>query len=370
MFAVRTRSTERMVQARIQVRMTPLTKSATKGNPGSRTTPRIGREVEMRIVKVVSILALATVVSAAAVRAQDAPYPSRPVVLVVPFAAGGGVDIMGRTMAAVLSKKLSATFVVENRPGAGGSVASNFVARAAPDGYTLFVGAPGPMTVAPALFPDDKVDPIKQFDPIILFANMPGIVVTRSDLGVSNMRELVTLSKSQPGKLTMASAGTGSILQLMGEFLQDRIGFKWTHVPYKGSSPALAALMAKQVDVLVDVVPTAAPYVRSKDLTAIAVTIPNRSSQLPDVPTMSEAGYGDFNMGSWMALMAPKGTPPEIVTKLNQILNDALATQEMRDNLKTMGAELEGGAPQRVTERLQEELPRWKNIVETAGLRN
>ena len=324
----------------------------------------------MRIVKFVSTLAMATVLSAGAVRAQDAPYPSRPVVLVVPFAAGGGVDIAGRIIAAALSKKLSATFVVENRPGAGGSVASNFVARAAPDGYTLFVGAPGPMTVAPALFPDEKVDPITQFDPIILFANMPGIVVTRNELGVSNMRELVALSKSQPGKLTMASAGSGSILQLMGEYLQDQLGFKWTHVPYKGSSPALAALMAKQVDVMVDVVPTAAPYVRSKDLKAIAVTIPNRSSQLPDVPTLSEAGYQGFNMGSWMALMAPKGTPPEIVTKLNQVLNDALTTQEMQDHLKTMGAEPEGGAPQRVTERLQEELPRWKKIVETAGLRN
>jgi tripartite-type tricarboxylate transporter receptor subunit TctC len=324
----------------------------------------------MRVVKFVSTLAMATVLAAGAVRAQDAPYPSRPVMLVVPFAAGGGVDIMGRTMAAVLSEKLSATFVVENRPGAGGSIASNFVARAAPDGYTLFVGAPGPMTVAPALFPDEKVDPIRQFDPIILFANMPGIVVTRNELGVSNMRELVALSKSQPGKLTMASAGSGSILQLMGEYLQDQLGFKWTHVPYKGSASALSALMAKQVDVMVDVVPTAAPYVRSKDLKAMAVTITNRSSQLPDVPTLSEAGYRGFNMGSWMALMAPKGTPPEIVTKLNQILNDALTTQEMRDHLKTMGAEPEGGAPQRVTERVEEELPRWKKIVETAGLRN
>jgi tripartite-type tricarboxylate transporter receptor subunit TctC len=324
----------------------------------------------MRVVKFVSTFAMATVLAAGAVRAQDAPYPSRPVMLVVPFAAGGGVDIMGRTMAAVLSEKLSATFVVENRPGAGGSIASNFVARAAPDGYTLFVGAPGPMTVAPALFPDEKVDPIRQFDPIILFANMPGIVVTRNELGVSNMRELVALSKSQPGKLTMASAGSGSILQLMGEYLQDQLGFKWTHVPYKGSASALSALMAKQVDVMVDVVPTAAPYVRSKDLKAMAVTITNRSSQLPDVPTLSEAGYRGFNMGSWMALMAPKGTPPEIVTKLNQILNDALTTQEMRDHLKTMGAEPEGGAPQRVTERVEEELPRWKKIVETAGLRN
>jgi tripartite-type tricarboxylate transporter receptor subunit TctC len=183
------------------------------------------------------------------------------------------------------------------------------------------------------------------------------------------MKELAALSKSQPGKLTMASAGSGSVLQLMGEYLQQQLGFKWTHIPYKGSSPALTDLMAKQVDVMVDVVPTAAPFVLSKDVKAIAVTTKNRSTQLPDVPTLTEAGYPGFDMGSWMALMAPKGTPPEIVKKLNEILNEALLTQEMQERLKLMGAEPLGGGPERVTDRLNEELPRWHNIVESAGLK-
>jgi tripartite-type tricarboxylate transporter receptor subunit TctC len=316
-------------------------------------------------------LALLTIamLSAGAVHAQTDSFPSKTVTFVVPFAAGGTVDIMGREMAGILSRKFSTAFIVENRPGGGGSIAYNVVSRAAPDGYTLFVGSAGPMTVAPALFPQAKLDPLKQLDPIILFANTPGIVVARADLNVSNMKELVALSKLKPGKLTMGSAGSGSVLQLMGEYLQERLGFKWTHVPYKGSSPALADLMAKQIDVMVDLVNSTAPYVLSKDIKAIAVTSGNRSSELPDVPTLTEAGYPGFDMGSWMGLMAPKGTSPEIVKKLNDALNDALATEELRDRLKRIGAEPVGGPPERVTERLNEEIPRWSKIVESAGLK-
>ena len=291
------------------------------------------------------------------------------VTFVVPFAAGGTVDLMGREMAAILSKKFSTSFIVENRPGGGGSIAYSVVSRAAPDGYTLLVGSAGPMTVAPSLFPQAKLDPLKQLDPVILFANTPGIVVARADLDVSSMKELVALSKSQPGKLTMGSAGSGSVLQLMGEYLQERLAFKWTHVPYKGSSPALADLMAKQIDVMVDLVSSTASYVSSKDIKAIAVTSSNRSSELPDVPTLTEAGYPGFDMGSWMGLMAPKGTPPEIVKKLNEALNEALLTRELQDRLKLMGAEPVGGPPEHVTERLSEEIPRWGKIVESTGLK-
>jgi tripartite-type tricarboxylate transporter receptor subunit TctC len=322
--------------------------------------------LEMRLG--LAIMAVAALLAGAA-HAQTSSYPSKNVTLVVPFAAGGTVDIMGREMAGILSKKFSMSFVVENRPGGGGSIAYNLVSRAAPDGYTLFVGSAGPMTVAPSLFPQAKLDPLKQLDPIILFANTPGIVVARADLNVSSMNELVALSKLQPGKLTMGSAGSGSVLQLMGEYLQERLGFKWTHVPYKGSSPALADLMAKQIDVMVDLVNSTAPYVSSAAIKAVAVTSSSRSSELPDVPTLTEAGYPGFDMGSWMGLMAPKDTPPEIVKKLNETLNEALATQELRDRLKLIGAEPVGGPPQRVTERLHEEIPRWKNIVESAGLK-
>jgi tripartite-type tricarboxylate transporter receptor subunit TctC len=298
------------------------------------------------------------------------PYPSRPITVVVPFAAGGAVDIMGRTMGEILSKALSQPFIVENRPGGGGSIASNVVAKAAPDGYTLFVGSAGPMTVAPALFPSAKLDPLAQFEPVIWFANTPGIVVARNGIHAHSMKELIALSKASPGRITMASGGSGSILHLMGEYLQERLGFKWTHVPYKGSTPALADMIAGQVDVMVDVVPTAAPHVQSKSLTAFAVTTAKRSSQLPEVPTLEELGFPGFDMGSWMALMAPKGTPDEIVAKLNRILNDALKTPALRARLQSMGAEPEGGSPERVTERLREEIPRWAKIVKSAGLGN
>jgi len=323
----------------------------------------------MNAFNILGVFSVAAALLASPANAAE-PYPSRPVTVVVPFAAGGAVDIMGRLMTEVLSKELSQPFIVENRPGGGGSIASNAVAKAPPDGYTLFVGSAGPMTVAPALFPSAKLDPLAQFEPVIWFANTPGIVVARNDISAHSMKELIALSKASPGRITMASGGSGSILHLMGEYLQEQLGFKWTHVPYKGSVPALADMIAGQVDVMVDVVPTTAPHVQSKSLRAIAVTTTKRSSQLPEVPTLAELGYPGFDMGSWMALMAPKGTPVEIVERLNRILNDRLKTPALRARLQSMGAEPEGGSPERVTERLREEIPRWAKIVASAGLRN
>jgi tripartite-type tricarboxylate transporter receptor subunit TctC len=314
------------------------------------------------------LLTLITLMAAASPDAFAQGYPTKPVKLIVPFAPSGAVDLLGRTMAQALTQSLGQTFIVENRPGVGGLLALESVAKAAPDGYTLAVGAAGPLTVSPSLYKDQRAfDPLKQLDPVIWFASTPGVLVVKTALKATDLKELLALSKASPGALLMASAGSGSINHLMGEYFQSQAGVAWSHVPYKGSNPALTDLVAGRVDVMMDIVPTAAPYVKAGKLRAIAVTTPKRSRQLPEVPTLQELGYKDFNVSSWLSLLAPKGTPPEVVAKLNAALNTALKTAEMIDRLAAIGAEPEGGAPDRVTKQVSMELSRWAKIIQTSG---
>lgn len=295
-------------------------------------------------------------------------YPAKPVKLVVPFAAGGAVDIMGRLMAQALTQSLGQSFIVENRPGVGGLLALDAVAKSAPDGYTLAVGAAGPLTISPSLYKDRRAfDPLSQLDPVIWFASTPGVLVVKPELKAANLKELLSLSKSPSGGLLMASAGSGSINHLMGEYFQSQARVKWSHVPYKGSSPALTDLVGGHVDVMMDIVPSAAPYLKAGKLRAIAVTTAKRSRQLPDVPTLQELGYRDFNVSSWLSLLAPKGTPPEIIARLNGELNKALKTPEMQERLALLGAEPEGGVPERVAQQVRIDLPRWTEIIRTSG---
>ena len=296
-------------------------------------------------------------------------YPAKPVRLIVPFAAGGSVDIIGRTMGQALSQALGQSFVAENRPGAGGLVALDVVAKSSPDGYTIGVGSAGPLTVSPALLKDRAFDPLAQLEPIILFANTPGTILARHDLPVSNARELIQLSKASPGKLTMASAGSGSVLHLIGEYFQEDNGVRWTHIPYKGSAPALIDLIAGRVDVMVDTPPSAAPHVKSGKIKVLAVTAQKRPTLLPDASTLEEQGYRGYDMGSWMGLVAPKGTPHEVIAKLNAELVKALGTPDMRQRLATAGAEPEGGTPQQFAQKIKADLARWTEIIQRAGIK-
>lgn len=314
-----------------------------------------------------SLLAGVVAISGMTGAAMAQPYPSKAVKVLVPFAAGGAVDIMGRTMAQALSEALGQPFVVENRPGVGGLVTLEAVANAAPDGYTIAVGSAGPLSVSPSLFASRNFDPIKQLEPVILFANTPGVIVGRPDLPAANVSELIALSKTKAGGLTMGSAGSGSVLHLMGEYFQNRQGVKWTHVPYKGSNPALLDLAASRVDVMVDVVPTAAPYVKSGKLKGYATTTQKRASQLPDLPTLEEQGFKGYDMGSWMGLAVPKGTSPEVIQRLNAALNASLKNPEMRARLVAMGGEPEGGPPSQLAQRLSNEWPRWTEVIRNSG---
>ena len=299
--------------------------------------------------------------------ASIASYPSHPVRLLVPFAPGGAIDLIGRQIAAALTESFGQTFVVENRPGVGGLLALEQVAGASPDGYTLAVGSAGPLTMGPSLYKDRNFDPLTRFDPIIWYASTPGVLVVSPGVKADTVSAVVELSKASAQSLNMGSAGSGSINHLMGEYFQEQNAIKWLHIPFKGSAPALAELMAGRLDVMMDIVPTAAPLVNSGKLRALAVTTPKRSSLLPNTPTLMELGYRDFDVSSWIALMAPRGTPPEIVQKLNLALNKALQTAAVRARLSVIGAEPEGGGPERVTQRLKIEIPRWAGIIKSTG---
>ena len=315
----------------------------------------------MKRLCIFALAPLLLMFSGMSANAQSSIYPNRPVKMIVGFPAGGAVDAAGRNMAQALQKSLNQSFIVDNRPGVGGMLAMQEVARAAPDGYTLAVGSAGPLTVSPSIFKNANFDPRQSLAPIIWFVNNPGIVVIRKDLPVNNIAELVRLSKSK--QLNMASAGTGSVLHLMGEYFQDRMGIKWTHIPYKGSGPALLDMAAGRTDVALDLIPSAAPLVKSGQLRALAVTSNKRSLALPDVPTLTELGYEGLEMGSWMGLLAPKGTSSESINKLNTILNQAIKDPELVARVSNGGGELIGGSPQDLANLMNKDLNRWVVII-------
>lgn len=315
-----------------------------------------------RIAAVLSLVLLGAWCMAAAAQT----YPSKPVKLLVPFAPGGAVDIVGRIIAQALTTATGQPFVVENRMGAGGLIAMDAVAKADPDGYTLAVGGNGPLTMSPNIYRDMNFDTLARLEPIIWHATTPGVLIVRSGLQAGNVNELIALSTSTPGGLTMGSGGSGSLPHLMGEYFQSISGIRWTHVPYKGSAPALNDMVAGRIDVMVDVVSTAAPHVRSGKMRALAVTTPRRSSQMPEVPTLQELGYKDFNMSSEVSLLAPKGTPRGIISRLNDELNKSLQSAEVKSRLAGLGGEPEGGPPEHLANRIRADLERWGKVIRDA----
>jgi tripartite-type tricarboxylate transporter receptor subunit TctC len=299
--------------------------------------------------------------------AQDAAYPNRPVRLVVPFPAGGTTDIIARAVAQRFGEVFGQSFVVDNRPGAGGNLGAGLVARAAPDGYTLVMGTVGTHAINPSLYAQMPYDHVKDFAPVLLVAGVPNVLEVNPELPVHTVGELVAYAKANPGKLNFASSGSGTSIHLSGELFKTMTGVSMQHVPYKGSAPALQDLMGGQVQLMFDNLPSSLPFIKSGKLRAIAVTTTSRAAALPDVPTIAESGYPGFEASSWFGLLAPKGTPEAIIARLNAEGNRWLASPDAKEKLLAQGAIAAGGSPADFAKHIAVETAKWAKVVKESG---
>jgi tripartite-type tricarboxylate transporter receptor subunit TctC len=313
-----------------------------------------------------ALLAAALLLSAAPVSAAD--YPTHPITLVVPYAAGGGNDVIARIVAERMSASLGQAIVVENRGGAGGTIATRQVAKAAPDGYTLLI-ATSSLAINPSLYPNAGYDPRKDFAPIGLIASSANVVLVHPSVQVHSIAELIALAKKD-STLTFASTGTGSSVHLAAELFAGMAGIKITHVPYKGSGPALNDLLGGHVTMMFATMASAAGLVHSADkVRALAVTGATRSALFPDLPTVAEAGLAGYEAVLHYGIVAPAGTPREIVDKLNGALNGALANDEVKKKLAVEGAETLPTTPNEYAADITKEEAKWSEIIRKAGVK-
>ena len=309
---------------------------------------------------------VAAVAICAPVSAQD--YPNKPITYIVPFTPGGTTDLIGRTLAEKLSQALHQPVVVDNKPGAAGAIGAAFVAKAKPDGYTLLGGTISTHAINASLYKDLPYDPVKDFEPVTLVGFIPNALYVDPNLPIKNVQELIAYLKAHPDKRTFASSGSGTSTHLAGELLADLIGIKLEHVPYKGTPQAMQDVVAGNVTFMFDQLTAGLPLVKGGKLRLLAVTTPKRSPLSPETPTMAEAGVKDFEMMSWQAVYAPKGTPKPIVDKLNGEIVKILKNPETRSKLETTnGIEIVASTPEDLTKLMQAEIPRWGALVKKSG---
>ena len=314
-------------------------------------------------------LAAAFLASAAALAAFAAePYPSRPIRMVIAFPAGGPTDVNARLFAQAMGDQLGQPVIVENKPGAGGNLASSLVAGAPADGYTILYNTSS-LLLGALLYTSARHDPIKDFVPVARTAGVPLVVAVNPALPVRSMGEFVALAKKQPGKLNYASSGAGTIDHLAGALIAHQLNVDITHVPYKGTAPALTELVGGNTQMMVTTLNTLLPFIRDQRLVPLAIASEQRSPVLPGVPTLSEAtGVPRLELTAWNGIVAPAGTAPEIVAKLNAVVNNALKRKDFVEKLNAMGAEAYGGSPAAYGAFLQSEQVRWKGVIQQAGL--
>ena len=295
-------------------------------------------------------------------------WPSRPISYTVPFTPGGSTDVVGRTLAQKLSETLGQPVVVENRPGAGGGVGASFVAKSKPDGYSLMGGTISTHAINASLYKNLPYDPVKDFEPVSLVAFLPNVLIINPALGVNTVQELIALIRKDPARRQFASSGAGTSTHLAGEMLADLAGVPMTHVPYKGTPPAMQDVAAGLVPMMFDQMTAALPLVRAGKLKFLAVTTAKRSALAPELPTMIESGVAGFEMSSWQAVYAPRGTPAAIVQRLNAEIVKALRAPDVREKLGTqLGMELVGSSPDELAALMRKEIPRWAELVKKSG---
>lgn len=291
-------------------------------------------------------------------------YPAKPVRIVVPFTPGGSSDILARAIGHELGKSLGQSFVIENVPGAGGSIGADKVAKSPADGYTLLMGHIGTLAVNPSLYPNLPYAPIKDFAPVAWVARVPNVMVVNKSVPVQNLKELVALAKSRPGHINYSTGGNGSAAHLATEYFKMQSGTSMVHIPYRGAAPAVADVISGQVQLIFTGAPALMGHIRSGQLRALAVSSPVRLDVLPDVPTVQEAlGLKGFEADQWYGLVAPAGTPREIVVKLNKHINDALGSEALKTRLHTEGAIATPTTPEEFGKLIAREIERWRPVI-------
>jgi tripartite-type tricarboxylate transporter receptor subunit TctC len=306
--------------------------------------------------------------SAGRALAQAGAYPSKPVRWIVPFPPAGAMDVIARTLAEHMGRALGQSFVIENKPGAGGNIGMDLVAKAPADGHTLMIVANG-MAVNRYLYGRLSFDPVKDFAPVSLVAVVPNVLVVPAANPARSVAELIAQAKTSPGKLTYASAGNGTTLHLAGELFASMAKVDLLHVPYKGSGPAVTDLLGGQVDMMFDSLTSARPHIDSGKLRALAVTTRSRAAALPGVPTLAEAGVPGYELSPWYAVYLPAGTPAPVVAALQQALAEALRLPDVRRRLAAIGAEPVGGTPEALRAHLQSEMEKWGRVIAERGIR-
>ncbi len=296
-------------------------------------------------------------------------YPDRPVRIIVPFAAGGGSDVVGRAIALKLSDKLGQSFVVENRTGAGGSLGATQAARATPDGYTLLLGSSSEIAQYPNVASNVAYDSVRDFVPIALIATVPLVLTVTDGLPAKTTQELIAHAKANPGKLNFGSAGPGSTTHLAVALFNNMTGTQMTHVPYRGSAPVVTDLIAGNLQMAIPTMSAVLPHAKGGKVRLLAVSTAKRASALPDVPTIQESGVPGYATGLWTGLLAPTGTPKAIVDRLSAAVAEALAAPDLKGLLASQGAEQSGGTPAQFADEIKRELAVWKEVAQKTGIR-
>jgi tripartite-type tricarboxylate transporter receptor subunit TctC len=296
-------------------------------------------------------------------------FPGKPIRVVIPFVAGGSSDIVGRAIGAKFQELLGQPAVVENKPGANGAIAAEYVAKAAPDGYTILVGSIGVFSINAALFKDLRYHPVRDFAPITLAVTTPNVLITKPTLAPGSLQELVAVMKKNPGKLSYCSSGTGSSDHLTAELLKQMSASDAVHVPYKGGAACQTDIMGNQVDFSFQNLGAVTNYIRGGRMKALAVTAAKRHPQLPDVPSAGEAGFADLVVTSWQAAAAPAKTPRDIVAKLNEATVKALRAPEVSARMQQIGFDVVAGSPEEFGKFMQQEVERWTRVVQKGGIR-
>jgi len=318
-----------------------------------------------KILFATTLCAMGALVLAASDAAAADNYPAKPIKIVVPYTPGGGADILTRTLAAALTPKLGQQVIVENRPGGNTIIGSEYVANAQPDGYTLLL-VPASFAINPSFY-KIPYDTVKGFAPVGLVALVPLMRVANPNVQINSVKDLIDLAKAKPGKLTFASYGSGSPAHLAGELFKSMVGVDMLHIPYKGSAPALADVVAGHVAIMFSSMSPAVPLVKSGRLKGIAVTTTKRVPAMKDLPTIAEAGVTGYEVQAWNGIVAPAGTPKEIVAKLNRAIVEIVATKEFSDRISAQGFEPESSSPEEFAELIQRDILKWAKVIKDSG---